>query len=134
MKPSKLYRVEFEIDPASGHWVASVPDFPEGLVEGRTLEQTRARMRAALAEWLGLPERTYRGRTVDEVRLPARVSRAVRDAKQARQRAARAQAEAARRRRAAVARLLRFGLSLRDAGELLGVTRQRAHQLLGRRS
>lgn len=134
MKASKLYRVEFEIDPTSGHWVASVAEFPEGLVAGRTLEQTRERMRAALAGWLGLPEPTYGGRIVDVVCLPARVRRAVRGAKQARQRVAQAQAMAARRARVAVASLLRCGLSLRDAGELLGVTRQRAHQLLGQRS
>jgi predicted RNase H-like HicB family nuclease len=130
MKASKKYRVVYEIDPGTGHWIASVPDLPEGVVHGRTLEQARKRIRMALAEWLGLGEPLYGGRILDDVRLPARVRRTIRAAQQARQRAADAQAEAARRARAAVAGLVRLGLSLRDAGELLGVTRQRAHQLL----
>jgi predicted RNase H-like HicB family nuclease len=134
MKTNKKYRVVYEIDADTGHWIASVPDFPEGLVQGRTLEQARKRIREALADWLGLNEPRYEGRILDEVRLPARIRRTVRAAQQARQRAAHAQAEAARRTRAAAARLVRLGLSLRDAGELLGVTRQRAHQLLDQRS
>jgi predicted RNase H-like HicB family nuclease len=134
MKTSKKYRVVYELDSETGHWIASVPEFPEGLVHGLTLEQARKRIRQALAEWLGLGEPLNAGRILDDVRLPARIRRTVRGAQQARERAAHAQAEAARRTRAAAARLVRLGLSLRDAGELLGVTRQRAHQLLDQKS
>jgi predicted RNase H-like HicB family nuclease len=134
MKASKKYRVVYEIDLNTGHWIANVPGFREDRVEGRTLEQARKRIRKAMADWLGLDEPLYGGRILDEVRLPARVRRTIRAAQEARQRVADARAEAARRKRAAVASLVRLGLSLRDAGELLGVTRQRAHQLLERRS
>lgn len=68
----------------------------------------------------------------EEIRLPRQAQTAVRRAKTARARVARDQREAAKAAREAAEGLARLGLSIRDVGELLGISHQRAQQILSR--
>lgn len=69
------------------------------------------------------------GRLVDDVRLPAKVKRIVRSAEQARKKAQRAERVASEKIREATVELGKLGMSLREVGTVLGVSRQRAQQL-----
>ena len=80
MKSRAQYRVAYERDANSGWWVATVPDLPGCLTQGRTIEQTRKRIREAIAVRLDIAGPEYAGRIVDEVRLPARVRKVIRTA------------------------------------------------------
>ncbi len=122
---SREYEVDYELDEA-GWWVAKVRKLAGCHTQGRTIEQARERIREALSAF------GVRGNPVviDHIRLPTTLRRKVDAAAQARRKA---NVEAERAQDAcvtAVRTLVEGGLSLRDAGELLGVSRQRAHQLL----
>ena len=65
-----------------------------------------------------------------QVTLPDPVVKHLRRAEDARASAAAAQADAAREVRLAATELQRSGMSLRDIGRALGVSYQRAHQLV----
>ena len=117
----------FERD-GSGAWIARVPSIPGCHTYGRTIEQARRRIREALGLWIEEPECVE---LVEDIRLPARAEEALR-------RSSRARADAERRRAAAhkatehTAKVLvkDLQLSLRDAGELLGLSYQRVLQLV----
>jgi len=64
------------------------------------------------------------------IALPGDVRHELEEAAELREKAACAQAEAARLSRAAAYRLHDLGLPLRDIGKVLGVSYQRAHQLV----
>ena len=126
-KPATKYLVRVERDE-SGMWVATVPDVPGCHTQGRTIEQARDRIREALQAWFDLPKE-YDGELVDDVQLPPGARRLVRSAGEARRRAHAADAEASEKTREALNALVELGWSLRDAGAVIGVTRQRAQQL-----
>ena len=123
----RKYRVVFERDE-SGAWIARVPSVPGCHTYGRTIDQARRRIREALGLWV---EGAEKAELVEDVRLPARAEDALR-------RSTRARAEAERRRQQAHAATTRTAkvlvedlqLSLRDAGELLGLSYQRVLQLV----
>lgn len=116
-------RVVFERD-ASGAWIVSVPRVHGCHSYGRTLEQARMRIREALrlfdVDHVELAE---------DIRLPATLLDTVRRARRARERSEAQRAAAQAELRAATSALTRAGLSRRDAGSLLGLSRQRVHQL-----
>jgi len=121
------YRVVYERDE-TGAWIARLPSVPGCQSHGRTIEQARERVREALGLWV---RNATTATLIDEVRLPARLRVTVRRAHRARKRAdaeqARAQATAAE---AATSLTEDLRLSLRDAGEVLGLSRQRIQQLV----
>lgn len=125
-KTRKAYLARYERDEA-GWWVATIKGMP-AQSQGRTIEQARERVREALAVLLDIdPSRLT---ISDDIRLPPTERRALELAKKATRRAAGETERAERATREAARTLLAAGMSLRDAGTLLGVTRQRVHQIL----
>jgi predicted RNase H-like HicB family nuclease len=125
------YTVRYERDQDSGWWVAQVQEAPAAITQGRTIAEARRRIREALALALGDDRAAAKAQLVDDVRLPADARRALERAREDRRRldeeTRRAQATTA----VAVRKLIQgFGLSVRDAGELLGISHQRVHQLV----
>lgn len=123
------YKVVYQRDE-SGSWIAEVPSVPGCHSYGRTIEQARERVRDALDLWVRDAGSAY---LVDDVRLPSRlrasVKRAHAERKKAEQQHERAQRTAAQ----AATELTRdLRVSLRDAGEVLGLSRQRIQQLTAR--
>jgi len=129
MKKKQRYRVRYQRDEA-GWWVAVAAE-AAAQSQGRTLEQARERIREALSALLDVDPQTIE--VTDEVRLAPTGRRALALAKRAVQKAADQAERAEQATREAVQALLGDGLSLRDAGALLGVSRQRVHQILGKR-
>ena len=126
MKPKKRYVVSYTLE--DGRWTAALEGVPGCLTQGRTIEQTRERMREAIQAWFDL-EAPYDGTLVDDVRLPAPARALVAEALEAKATVENASKMLSDRSSRAVAALTGAGMSLRDAGTLLGLSRQRAHQL-----
>ena len=123
----RTYKVIYERDE-SGVWVARAPGVPGAHSYGRTIEQARERIREALALWVANPEAAE---LVDDIRLPAKLRVSVRKARVARKRADTIQAKAQTSAASAARQLTgELRLSLRDAGEVLGLSRQRVQQLV----
>jgi len=122
------YRVVYEYDDSHA-WTVEVPDVPGCHTWGETLRQARAHAREALSLWVDDAEDAE---LVEELRLPERTGRAVDESRDARARADREQQQATQRtRQAAEVLVSELGLTLRDAGEVLGLSFQRVQQLLG---
>lgn len=121
------YRVVLDRDE-SGAWLARMPDVPGCHTYGRTLQQARRRIREAFGLWV---EDADHAELKFDVRLPAEVRREVTRAHTARERSAQAQQQASEALSSAARDLTgRFGISLRDAAELLGLSHQRVQQLV----
>jgi predicted RNase H-like HicB family nuclease len=120
------YAVRYERDER-GWWVAIVNGVA-AQTQGRTLEQAQERIREALATLLDVDPATLD--LVDDIRLPTAARRLLGDAKKASARAADQALRAEHATRDAARTLVKCGMSLRDAGTLLGVSRQRVHQIL----
>lgn len=125
-KAVKSYTVRYERDD-TGWWVATVKGVKGCHTQGRTIEEARRRIREAL----GLFVKNADGaRLEDEVRLPSKVRAALGRYRTLRTRLERDQEAAAAATRDAVAVLRKdFGLSVRDAADLLGLSFQRVHQI-----
>jgi len=122
----KSYRAIFERDE-SGTWLARVPSIRGCRSYGRTLEQARTRLRETLGVWIDRPEQAV---IKEEIRLPADLRAAVQQSRRTRERAERERENAQEETRAAAEALVQEGVSLRDAGELLGLSHQRVQQLV----
>ncbi len=126
MADVKNYRVVYELDE-SGHWIATVPAVKGCHSYGRSINEARERIREALALFV---DDADSARLRPDVRLPAKIKVLI-----AHQQDARAIADRQQRRASLV--LVRavksltedLGLSVRDAGELLGLSHQRVQQL-----
>jgi predicted RNase H-like HicB family nuclease len=124
------YTVRYERDE-SGWWVAQVKEAPEAITQGRTIAEARRRIREALALALDDDQKAEKARLVDDVKLPPDARRALARAQVARKRLEADTARAQESTEAAIRQLVRkLGLSVRDAGELLGISHQRVQQLV----
>lgn len=118
---AKTYTVVYERDE-NDLWVARVKGVPGCHTQGRTIAQARERIREALG--LFAPH-AGAARLRDDVRLPRSLARLM-----AAQRSARSKREAVEASlrelniKAALALTKQAGLSLRDAGELLGASQE----------
>lgn len=122
-----VYVAVYERDPWSPAWNVWVEGFPGVHTFGRRLAQARVNAREALALWLDAGESSLEIR--DDIRLPEEAQEAVEELE-----AAREQFQAARRKVAAstaraVRALTEAGVSMRDMGELLGLSHQRISQV-----
>ena len=114
----------------NGAWLASIPAIRGCHTHGRTLEQARSRLREALGLWIDRPDEAV----IDEtVRLPVNLKTAVERSRRTRERAERQRENAQEETRVAAEALVEEGVSLRDAGELLGLSHQRIQQLVSAR-
>ena len=123
----KSYRVVYELDE-SDHWIATVPSVKGCHTYGRSIHEARTRIREALGLFVRGADRA---RLIDDVRLSTDARGLIAKARAARMRAQRERANAMRATRDAARQLTgKVGLSVRDAGELIGVSHQRVQQLL----
>lgn len=126
-KELRGYRVIYERDE-DGWWVASVPRVRGCHTQGRSIAQARERIREALSLFVS---NATRARFEEEILLPAAVRRSLEQQRRLRQTADSEQRHAQQALRSTAHRLVaKLGLSVRDAGELLGVSHQRVQQLL----
>lgn len=129
MRAMSRYTVKYERDE-SGWWVAQVKEAPSAITQGRTIAEARRRIREALALTLDSDEKAEAAMLVDDVKLPAEARKAVVRAQQARKRLEDDAARAQESTEAAIRQLVKkLGLSVRDVGELLGISHQRVQQL-----
>lgn len=128
------FKVLYEPDETG--WHASVPAVPGCRTWGRSLSAARRAVREALSTCVDVLGKDA-GRLardaplVEEFRLPPAVSRSVEDYRAARLASERMSAALQSAvREAAVALTQGGGVSLRDAGELLGLSHERVNQVL----
>ena len=109
-------------------WVLQCVEHPGALSEVTRLDQAEEMMREAIAFVAGVPE----DQIEIELRpqLPREALEHFEAARVARELAAEANSRAARESRLAAVTLHQAGLSTRDIGTVLGVSHQRAHQLV----
>jgi hypothetical protein len=103
---------------AKGEWVASVEGIRRGRGRGRTLRLARQQLRIALAR---VVEDPYQLDFVEDVRLPPPARRLILLHWAARRRLDKEQARADEAARAALQALLGLEVSVKDAGDLLGL-------------
>ena len=121
------YTVRFERDE-SGQWIATIPRVRGCHTHGRSLDEARNRVREALSLFVKNAETAD---LVDDIRLPVHARTMLRKVRDARTRARVEQARAARMAQHAADTLhKRLRLSVRDTGQLLGLSHQRIHQLV----
>jgi predicted RNase H-like HicB family nuclease len=109
-------------------WFARVPALAGCHTQGRTIAQARTRIREAISLF---DDHAAKATLVDDVRLPKAVSADLEKLRELRA----AHEAIALKMKAANAKLARAltakaGVSLADAGELLGVSKQRVQQIL----
>lgn len=128
VRQASVYHIDYERDP-SGWWVGSVREVSGCHTQGRTIAETRKRIREALGLFV---EDSESAQLADVVQMPAdekKLLKAYVVAREKAEREARHASVIARR----VVKILATGrlrLSRRDAGQLLGISHQRVHQLL----
>lgn len=121
-------------EPDDGGWHAEIFEVSGCHTWGRSLAAARKNIREALsacAHAFKDADRVAReAELVDDVRLPKRVSGAVKACRKARERLEAEESRSQNATREAVRALVdEAGMSVRDAGELLGLSHQRIQQL-----
>jgi predicted RNase H-like HicB family nuclease len=115
------------VERSGDWWAVRVREHPGVFTQVKRLEQVKAMAHDALVTFLDVDPADVDVEVVEE--LPQAAADDVRRARQARLAASAAQAEADDAMRTAAVRLVRSGLTVRDAGRVLGVSPQRISQL-----
>lgn len=128
MTRKRAYKVVYRRG-SDGWWAASIDLGPgKGCnTQGKTIAQARTRIREALGLYIGDAAET--AVLHDDVQLPTALAKALDRHHEARAKAEAAAQRAAESTRKAVQALADEGMSLRDAGELLGLSHARVKQI-----
>jgi len=110
-----------------GWWAASVPSVRGCRTQGRSLAQARERIREALSLFV---KDAHRADLSDRIVLPSEVRRQIDRQLRLHERMEKDQRLLQESTLGTVRRLVKRGLSVRDVGELLGLSHQRVHQLV----
>jgi hypothetical protein len=125
----KKKRYHATIERGERYWLATVDGV--GMTQGRNLREVQEMAQDLVATMLDVPPGSFGLRF--EISLPDLVEGHLKRAAALREESKQAQSEAARELRLAAKSLREQDLSLRDIGEVLGVSHQRAHQLVSAR-
>jgi len=119
------YQVDVERD--GKYWLVRVPEVRRS-TQARRLSEIDEMARDLIAIMTNADPKSFALQV--SIKLPSSVARHLEKSKKLRERAAQAQAEAAAEVRVAARELHDTGLPVREIGEVLGVSHQRAHQLI----
>jgi predicted RNase H-like HicB family nuclease len=111
-----------------GWWIVRIAEARGVHSNGRTLDEARRRVRVALSLVIG--DDAFSISLIERIALPAGARRELSRQKTARRRAEDETRRAVQATRAAARALAKLGLSVRDAGSLLGLTGARISQIL----
>ena len=130
VKKNQRYTARYTFE--AGDWIVEIDQIPQVHSFGRTLARARENIRDALALWVQTTDPTSLRIDEEFSGLPKALINAVTAANEARARATEL-AEKAQGLTAEAAKKLvaDHGMSVRDAAELLHVSHQRVHQLVG---
>jgi predicted RNase H-like HicB family nuclease len=109
-------------------WAISVPEVPGVFTQAKRLDHVAAMAADAVALVTGKPAGSVE--VTVKPQIPFEVTSHLERARQLREEAAQANTDSAKEMRVAAQALASLGLPLRDIGAILGVSYQRAHQLL----
>jgi predicted RNase H-like HicB family nuclease len=123
----KSYTVRYERDKA-GWWVASVLKVRGCHTQGRSINQARTRIREALSLFIANADTVE---LLDDIKLPLNAQKLVRQTIDNRKMVDAANSKFTKTQVKAAEVLIKdLGVSVRDAGEVLGISHQRVAQLL----
>ena len=126
-KIMSTYVVRYQLDE-TGWWVASVKEVRGCHTQGRTIAQARRRIMEALELFV---DDASDAELIDDIVLPTNARALLKRVQSSRKRAEEEAIELQRSTTEAAKILTKdVGVSVRDAGELLGLSHQRVHQLL----
>jgi predicted RNase H-like HicB family nuclease len=111
-----------------GWWIVRIQEARGVHSNGRTLEEARRRVREALS--LDIGDVAFSVELADKITLPANARRELSRHRTARRRAEDQSQQAMKAAKDAARALAKAGLSVRDAGSLLGLTGARVSQIL----
>lgn len=120
-----------EVERDGRFWLVWVPEI-ERVTQARNLREVEPMARDLVAMMLEIAPDSFD--LVIHIKLPGQAAEHLQAAERLREESARANSAAAEEARAAAQALADAGLPLRDIGIALGVSHQRAHQLLGTRA
>lgn len=126
---SEIVKVTYELDE-DGWWVADVPAIQGCHTQGRTIGEARKRIRDAM--WCATEDRewAFSVKMEDDVKLPSPVAKKLLQARRARDAAVSATKRAEDSTREVIEELSgKMRMSVRDVGDLIGVSGQRIQQL-----
>lgn len=121
------YTAIYKRDPDDDAWLVHIEDVAGCHTYGRTLAQARERIREALALFV---DDAHTVEIVDDIHIPKDAKAILARANRARAKVAEAQEVASSMTREAVIALRAAGLTVRDIGDLLGVSHQRVSKLM----
>lgn len=130
VKKDTRYHASFTLE--AGTWLAQIDEIPEVHTFGATLGKAREHVVDALALWLDVPVSAVQNQVVfAEADLPSDILALIHNAIAARELAESAAFTAPQMMGEAAFALVREAhLSMRDAGDILGISHQRVQQLL----